>query len=40
MKVSIITSVFYPDHSLTKFDLVKKILNIIPDYAGIPQGTS
>jgi cellulose synthase/poly-beta-1,6-N-acetylglucosamine synthase-like glycosyltransferase len=35
MKVAIITSVFYPECSLGKFDLVKKVLNIIPDYAGV-----
>jgi cellulose synthase/poly-beta-1,6-N-acetylglucosamine synthase-like glycosyltransferase len=35
MKVAIITSVYYPDDSLTKFDLVKKVLSIIPDYAGV-----
>jgi hypothetical protein len=35
MKVAVITSVFYPDYSLTKFDLVKKVLGIIPDYAGV-----
>lgn len=34
-KVALITSVYYPDYSLTKFDLVRKVLSIIPDYAGV-----
>lgn len=35
MKVAIITSVYYPDHSKKKYDLIVKVLNNIPDYAGV-----
>lgn len=35
MKVAIITSVYYPECSKSKYDLVCKVLNNIPDYAGI-----
>jgi cellulose synthase/poly-beta-1,6-N-acetylglucosamine synthase-like glycosyltransferase len=35
MKVAIISSVFYPEYSKTKYDLIVKVLNNIPDYAGV-----
>jgi hypothetical protein len=35
MKIAIITSVYYPDYSVSKYDLIRKVLGIIPDYAGI-----
>jgi cellulose synthase/poly-beta-1,6-N-acetylglucosamine synthase-like glycosyltransferase len=35
MKVAIITSIFYPEDSKTKYDLVVKVLKTIPDYAGV-----
>lgn len=34
-KVAIMTSVFYPEDSTSKFEIVKKVLNNIPDYAGV-----
>lgn len=34
-KIAIMTSVFYPEDSKTKFELVKKVLGTIPDYAGV-----
>ena len=34
-KVAIITSVFYPEDSTSKFEIIKKVLNNIPDYAGV-----
>lgn len=35
MKTAIITSVYYPEYSKSKYDLVCKVLNNIPDYAGV-----
>ena len=35
MKTAIITSVYYPEYSKSKYDIVCKVLNNIPDYAGI-----
>lgn len=35
MNVAIITSIYYPQNSKSKYDLIVKVLNNIPDYAGV-----